>query len=156
MDYFEYMRSIRSARLSTKAKITALFIASYNPSYPTNKQLSRDTGLCERSVRNAKAELVAAGYLRQEMQWNAANHYTPLAPDAIGEAPDSHLNTNINTNINTKEIQINKSKDLFIDSKTKEIKESVNISLDTTEKPLAEIRANTAAEENIWAVFESR
>lgn len=146
MDYFEYMRSIRSARLSTKAKITALFIASYNPSYPTNKQLSRDTGLCERSVRSAKAELVAAGYLRQEMQWNAANHYTPLVPHAVGAAGDYHLNTNINTNKNTKEIQTNKSsnEDLYIsniDLKPEEIEEynSSDTSL------LADIKAKAAA-----------
>jgi hypothetical protein len=103
MDYFEYLRAIRSSNLSTKARIVALIIASYNPSFPTNKLIAQGTGLSERSVRSAKVELVAAGYLKQTPQWNAANHYTTQAPVAAGEAGYYHLNTNINT----KEIQTN-------------------------------------------------
>jgi hypothetical protein len=105
MDYFEYLRAIRESTLSTKARIVALIIASYNPSFPTNKLIAQGTGLSERSVRNAKAELVAAGYLRQKRTYNAANHYQPMAPD-----------DQLNTNINTKEIQTNKSsgEDLYI------------------------------------------
>jgi hypothetical protein len=94
MDYFEYLRAIRESTLSTKARIVALIIASYNPSFPTNKLIAQGTGLSERSVRNAKAELVAAGYLRQKRTYNAANHYQPMAPD-------NQLNTNINTKENT-------------------------------------------------------
>jgi hypothetical protein len=94
MDYFEYLRAIRESNLSTKARIVALIIASYNPSFPTNKLIAQGTGLSERSVRNAKAELIAAGYLRQKRTYNAANHYQPMAPD-------NQLNTNINTKENT-------------------------------------------------------
>lgn len=89
MDYFEYLRAIRESNLSTKARIVALIIASYNPSFPTNKLIAQGTGLSERSVRNAKSELIAAGYLRQKRTYNAANHYQPMAPD-------NQLNTNIN------------------------------------------------------------
>ncbi len=121
MDYFEYLRAIRNSDLSTKARIVALIIASYNPSFPTNKLIASGTGLSERSVRTAKAELVAAGYLKQAAQWNAANHYTPTAPVAAGEARDYHLNTNINT----KEIQTNEfsNENSYVVSKTKEAKE---------------------------------
>ena len=101
MDYFEYLRAIRESNLSTKARIVALIIASYNPSFPTNKLIAQGTGLSERSVRNAKAELVAAGYLRQKRTYNAANRYQPTAPD-------DQLNTNINTKENT-----NKKDDSF-------------------------------------------
>lgn len=105
MDYFAYLRLIRESGLSTKARIVALIIGSYNPSFPTNQQIADGTGLCERTVRSAKAELVAAGYLRQDRTFNAANHYHITAPDAVGAAGDYHLNTNINTNRNTKKIK---------------------------------------------------
>lgn len=122
MDYFEYLRAIRDSDLSTKARIVALIIASYNPSFPTNKLIAKGTGLSERSVRNAKAELVAAGFIRQTRTFNAANHYHPMVPVAVGEAQYYHLNTNINTNINTKLNINNKSsnEDLYSFSNIKE------------------------------------
>jgi hypothetical protein len=86
---------IRSSTLSTKARIVALIIGSYNPSFPTNQQIAEGTGLCERSVRTAKKELIEAGYLRQKRTYNAANNYQI-------QAPDYQLNTNINTKENTK------------------------------------------------------
>jgi hypothetical protein len=102
MDYFTYLRSIRSSDLSTKARIVALIIASYNPSFPTNKQIAEGTGLCERTVRTAKKELVDAGYLKQKRNYDAANRYTPTAPDAAGYGtalpPKYKVNTNTNTN----------------------------------------------------------
>ena len=102
MDYFTYLRSIRSSDLSTKARIVALIIASYNPSFPTNKQIAEGTGLCERTVRTAKKELVDAGYLKQKRNYDAANRYTPTAPDAVGYGkalpPKYKVNTNTNTN----------------------------------------------------------
>ena len=125
MDYFEYLRAIRSSNLSTKARIVALIIASYNPSFPTNKQIAEGTGLCERSVRSAKVELVAAGYLIQKRNYDAANHYTPMAPDAAGYGntlpPKYKINTNINTN--------NKSsnEDLYISSNKKKPREIIEI-----------------------------
>lgn len=102
MDYFEYLRAIRESNLSTKARIVALIIASYNPSFPTNKLIAQGTGLSERSVRNAKVELVAAGFLKQKRNYDAANDYTPTVPDAAGCGttlpPKYKINTNINTN----------------------------------------------------------
>lgn len=102
MDYFEYLRAIRESNLSTKARIVALIIASYNPSFPTNKLIAQGTGLSERSVRNAKVELVAAGFLKQKRNYDAANQYTPTVPDAAGCGttlpPKYKVNTNINTN----------------------------------------------------------
>lgn len=114
MDYFAYLRLIRESGLSTKARIVALIIGSYNPSFPTNQQIADGTGLCERTVRSAKAELVAAGYLRQDRTFNAANHYHITAPDAVGAAGDYHLNTNINTNKNTKKIKKKDSNESLI------------------------------------------
>lgn len=105
MDYFEYLRSIRESNLSTKARIVALIIASYNPSRPTNQQIADGTGLCERTVRTAKKELVEAGYLRQTRNYDAANHYEPAAPHAVGYGKTLPVKYKLNTNINTKEIQ---------------------------------------------------
>jgi DNA-binding Lrp family transcriptional regulator len=113
MDYFEYLRLIRSSNLSATARIVALIIGSYNPSFPTNKQIAEGCGLSERTVRNAKRELIAAGYLRQKRTYNAANHYQVTAP-----------NDHLNTNINTKEIQTKKSsnEDFYIyDNKKKPV-----------------------------------
>jgi hypothetical protein len=107
MDYFEYLRSIRESNLSTKARIVALIIASYNPSRPTNQQIADGTGLCERTVRTAKKELVEAGYLRQTRNYDAANHYEPTAPEAAPYGKTLPVKYKLNTNINTKEIQNN-------------------------------------------------
>lgn len=126
MDYFEYLRAIRGSNLSATARIVALIIASYNPSFPTNKLIAEGCGLSERTVRNAKRELVAAGYLRQKRTYNAANHYQVVAP-----------NDHLNTNINTKEIQTNKSsnEDLY-NSNTKKIpKEIIEIKEMTAAAP---------------------
>ena len=155
MDYFEYLRAIRSSALSTKARIVALIIASYNPSFPTNKQIAEGTGLCERTVRSAKTELVAAGYLRQKRNYDAANNYTPTAPDAAGYGTTLPPKYKLNTNINTKEIQTKKSsnEDLYI-SNINITKEDINISNDSANSSLAEVKAMAA--DDIWAVFESR
>jgi hypothetical protein len=104
MDYFEYLRSIRESNLTSKARIVALIIASYNPSRPTNKQIAQGTGLCERTVRTAKKELVEAGYLRQTRNYDAANHYEPTAVVAAGYGKALPPKYKLNTNINTKEI----------------------------------------------------
>ena len=105
MDYFEYLRLIRESDLSTKARIVALIIASYNPSYPSNKQIAAGTGLCERTVRTAKKELVEAGYLRQTRNYDAANSYIPTAPTAVPYGKTLPPKYKLNTNINTKEIE---------------------------------------------------
>jgi hypothetical protein len=152
MDYFEYLRAIRSSALSTKARIVALIIASYNPSFPTNKQIAEGTGLCERTVRTAKKELVAAGYLRQKRNYDAANHYTPTAPDAAGYGMSLPPKYKLNTNINTKEIQTKKSSNEDLVLSNISIKEVITITSDNPS--LAEVRAMAA--DDIWAVFESR
>jgi len=114
MDYFEYLRSIRESSLSTKARIVALIIASYNPSYPTNQQIADGTGLCERTVRSAKKELVAAGYLRQKRNYDAANDYTPTAPNAVPYGKTLPVKYKSNTNLNTNKIQTNVSNETFV------------------------------------------
>lgn len=127
MDYFEYLRAIRDSDLSTKARIVALIIASYNPSFPTNKLIAKGTGLSERSVRTAKTELVAAGFMRQTRTYNAANHYHPTVPVAEGAAEYYQLNTNINTNLNTKLNTNNKfsNENLYSFSKTKDSQRNI-------------------------------
>ncbi|CAB4159865.1 Helix-turn-helix domain containing protein [uncultured Caudovirales phage] len=125
MDYFEYLRSIRESNLSTKARIVALIIASYNPSRPTNKQIAEGTGLCERTVRSAKKELVESGYLRQIRTFNAANHYKPTVVDAVGYGKTLPSKYKLNTNINTKEIQEDSNESLVVNILTSEEVESL-------------------------------
>jgi hypothetical protein len=124
MDYFEYLRSIRESKLSTKARIVALIIASYNPSRPTNKQIAEGTGLCERTVRTAKKELVENGYLRQTRNFDAANHYEPTAPYAATYGKTLPVKYKLNTNINTKEIQEDSKESLVSNIFTKDEVES--------------------------------
>jgi hypothetical protein len=133
MDYFEYLRAIRSSNLSTKARIVALIIASYNPSFPTNKQIAEGTGLCERTVRSAKAELVAAGYLIQKRNYDAANAYTPTAPDAAGYGKTLPPKYKINTNINTNNKSSNE--DLYISNTKKMPREIIEIKEITAASP---------------------
>jgi hypothetical protein len=113
MDYFEYLRSIRDSNLTTKARIVALIIASYNPSYPTNQQIADGTGLCERTVRTAKKELIETGFLKQKRNYDAANHYTPTAPDAVPYGNTLPPKYKLNTNINTKDIELIKVEELL-------------------------------------------
>jgi hypothetical protein len=148
MDYFEYLRAIRSSALSTKARIVALIIASYNPSFPTNKQIAEGTGLCERTVRTAKKELVAAGYLRQKRNYDAANHYTPTAPDAAGYGMSLPPKYKLNTNINTKEIQTKKSSNEDLVLSNISIKEGITTTSDNPS--LAEVRAIAAPWDGEW------
>jgi hypothetical protein len=148
MDYFEYLRAIRSSALSTKARIVALIIASYNPSFPTNKQIAEGTGLCERTVRTAKKELVAAGYLRQKRNYDAANHYTPTAPDAAGYGMSLPPKYKLNTNINTKEIQTKKSSNEDLVLSNISIKEGITTTSDNPS--LAEVRAIAAPWNGEW------
>lgn len=167
MTYYEYIRAIRASDLDTNSKITAVMIASHydfikgEPVWASNKTLAKETGLSVRSIVRAKRVLTDSHYLVSQRQYNSVCLLTPIVPESQGDGHSGQLNTHINTHINNKRnTQINNNEfsneNSYIDSKTKEIKESVNISLDTTEKPLAEIRANTAAEEDIWAVFDPR
>ena len=125
MDYFEYLRLVRESNLSTKARIVALIVASYNPSYPSNKQIAAGTGLCERTVRTAKKELVEAGYLRQTRNYDAANSYIPTAPDAVPYGKPLPPKYKLNTNINTKEILNVSDETLVINMLTPESKEEL-------------------------------
>jgi hypothetical protein len=125
MDYFEYLRLVRESNLSTKARIVALIIASYNPSYPSNKQIAAGTGLCERTVRTAKKELVEAGYLRQTRHYDAANSYIPTAPVAVPYGKPLPPKYKLNTNINTKEIQKDSNESLVINMLTPESKKEL-------------------------------
>jgi hypothetical protein len=148
MDYFEYLRAIRSSALSTKARIVALIIASYKPSFPTNKQIAEGTGLCERTVRTAKKELVAAGYLRQKRNYDAANHYTPTAPDAAGYGMSLPPKYKLNTNINTKEIQTKKSSNEDLVLSNISFQEGITTTSDNPS--LAEVRAIAAPWDGEW------
>ena len=128
MDYFEYLRAIRSSNLSYKARLVGLVIASYynwtdnKPAYPSNKIIAKNTGLSIRSVIRAKQELVSGGYLVSHRQWDSASQYIP-------QCPVGNLNNNINNNRNN-----NNKGDSFQSS------------------PL-DLNINTSQE--IWRVFEN-
>jgi hypothetical protein len=104
----KYIRSIRSASLSYKAKLVAIIIASHydftkkKPAFPSVALLAKETGLSERSISRAKIELIETGWLVSHRQYNAASLSVPSCP--TGE-----LNTHINTHLNNKDKDSNES-----------------------------------------------
>jgi hypothetical protein len=184
---FQYTQGIRAYRFSTNAKITALMLSSrYNwtkmaCAWPSNRIIAADTGLSISAVVKAKKELIDAGFLRVQRQFNNSCKYTPILPENIGDimesytsglrdytydseeqtfAPENSLKDNI------KEKRKEKRKEKLLDESSIEdsysysniikTREDINVSLETTEYPLAEFRANTAADEEFWAKMDPR
>lgn len=107
MDYMSYIRAIRSSDLTTVQKITAIMIASHydftkgDPAFPTNKTLSKETGLAISTIVKAKKVLSQRAYLYSQMRWDNSCIYTPTLPGIIDYATKEKLNTHINTQLNT-------------------------------------------------------
>lgn len=125
MDYMSYIRAIRSSDLTTVQKITAIMIASHydftkgDPAFPTNKTLSKETGLAISTIVKAKKVLSQRAYLYSQMRWDNSCIYTPTLPGIIDYATKEKLNTHINTQVNTQlntqlnEISFNKKINLI-------------------------------------------
>jgi hypothetical protein len=121
-DAFQYVQGIRAYPFTTNAKITGVMISSrYNwtkmaCAWPSNKVIATDTGLSISAVVKAKKELVKAGFLQIQRQYNNSCKYTPVLPDNIGvilqdytsalqdetSNPQSKLKDNIKENIKEK------------------------------------------------------
>lgn len=125
------------------------------PTWVSNKTLAKETGLSVRSIVRAKRVLTDSHYLVSQRQYNSVCLLTPIVPKSQGDGQSGHLNTHINTHINNKRnthINIDESsiEDSYSFSNTKEAKEDITISLETTEYPLAKIKEIPPAE-NYWA-----
>ena len=137
MDYMKYIRSIRSASLSYKAKLVAIIIASHydfskkKPAFPSVALLAQETGLSERSISRAKTELIETGWLVSHRQYNAASLSVPSCP--TGE-----LNTHINTHLNNKEKDSNESLVNFINVNQDDIDTSFEVVKDSMSPATAE------------------
>ena len=89
MKVMDYHEAIFASKLSTTARITALAIGSYyNWSqeamcWPSNKTLSKATGLAISTIVKAKRELALAGYLEVWRRIDNSNLYKPLIPHSI-------------------------------------------------------------------------
>jgi len=147
MDYFEYLRGIRSASLSSKAKIVALMIASHYdfktevPAYPSLATIATESCLSVRSVIRARAELIEKGWLVSHRQYNNANLSVPSVPQSQGVCHSGSLNTHINTQLNThlNNKEDDDSNESSLVNLIKEIEPEGTITLDTNETtPLAE------------------
>lgn len=107
MDYMSYIRAIRSSDLTAVQKITAIMIASHydftkgDPAFPTNKTLSKETGLAISTIVKAKRVLSERAYLYSQMRWDNSCIYIPTLPGITDYATKEKLNTHINTHINT-------------------------------------------------------
>jgi len=89
MKVMNYHEAIFASKLSTPARITGLAIGSYyNWSqeamcWPSNKTLSKATGLAISTIVKAKKELALAGYLEVWRRIDNSNLYKPLIPHSI-------------------------------------------------------------------------
>ena len=121
-DAFQYIQGIRAWPFSTNAKITGVMLSSrYNwtkmaCAWPSNRIIASDTGLSISAVVKAKKELVNAGFLQVERQFNNSCKYTPMLPNNIGHillnytsvlqdhrvTPTTNLKDNIKDNIKEK------------------------------------------------------
>ncbi len=87
MTFIEYCKAVFASDLSSKARLTAIAIADhYNWSeskaaYPSDKTISRETGLSLRSITRAKTELVVKGWMHSKQRLDSSCLYTPLIPD---------------------------------------------------------------------------
>jgi hypothetical protein len=113
---FDYIRAIRDDRsLSSNAKLVGLMIASHfnwvddDPAFPSNRLLSEETSISERSVIRAKSELQAKGWIRVSRRMNNSNLYVPSIPTGDTESlgvteshkwvTDSHLGGDTDDNL---------------------------------------------------------
>ena len=151
MDYFDYLRAIRSSNLSYAQKLVALMIASHydfskgEPCYPTNATLSTETNLSISTIVRAKKVLMETGYLWSERQWDCSNKYIPMVPvstpivtetnpmvtESTPHSQSEQLNTHINTQENTNK-EIDNSNELSIGLSSNKKPEEI-ITLDTNE-----------------------
>lgn len=159
MNNFEYNKGIAASdTLTTNEAILAYSIANYynwqteEAAFPTEETLAKDCKMSVRSVRRALSGLVNKGYMTYTRQYNKPNKYVPVLPMRSHSPINEDTSGLLKDKGKDKEKITNKSssEDLYIDSKTKEAKEDINISLDTTEYPLAKIKEIPPAE-NYWA-----
>jgi DNA-binding transcriptional MocR family regulator len=99
MDNFKYIQGIRAWRFTTNAKIVGVMLASrYNwtkmaCAWPSNKLIAADTGLSISAVVKAKKELVDAGFLDVQRQYNNSCKYTPMLPENIGDVMENYTSS---------------------------------------------------------------
>ena len=95
-DAFQYAQGIRAYPFSTNAKVTGLMISTrFNWSkmscaWPSNKVIAADTGLSVSAVVKAKKELIEAGFLEVQRQFNNSCKYTPMLPENIGDILENY------------------------------------------------------------------
>ncbi len=87
MTFIEYCKAVFASDLSSKARLTAIAIADHykwsesKAAYPSDKTISRETGLSLRSITRAKSELVNKGWMHSKQRLDSSCLYTPLIPD---------------------------------------------------------------------------
>lgn len=182
MTYYEYRDAIFASKFTAMEKMAALAIASFfnykknEMCWPSNKTLSKMTGLSISSLVRAKKALVSEGYLEVWRRIDNSNMYRPLlpknAPMVIESNEYGHIelrlysqcetnneyNNEVNNEKNNEKNMTNESsnEDSYTNSNTKKItNEDINIEWESDTPSLASFKAQPAAAD-IWAKFESR
>lgn len=175
MTYYEYRDAIFASNFTATEKLTALAIGSFfnyskdEMCWPSNKTLSKITGLSISALVRAKKALVSEGYLEVWRRIDNSNMYRPLIPknapmltqnDEYTQVErrvyaEVETNNEYNNEVNNEknnEMNNNESsnEDSYSFSNINKAREDINISLETTEYPLAEIKETPAAE-NYWS-----
>ena len=172
MNQFDFQRSVMASNLDGATKWILVVIGSHvnwktgAAAFPSIATLVKETGFSKATIHRSKLKLVSQGYLVSQRHFNKSNTYLVQIPVSLTLTPPSltetlewshseELKDNIKDNIKDNRKDNNKSsnEDLVL-SNINIIKEDINMSNDSANSSLAEVKAMAA--EDIWAVFESR
>jgi DNA-binding transcriptional MocR family regulator len=175
MNQFDFQRAVMASDLDGTTKWILVVIGSHvnwktgQAAFPSIDTLVKESGFSKATIHRAKLKLVSQGYLVSQRHYNKSNTYLVMIPGSLTMTPGSlterlewshneELKDNITDNIkeNIKENNKSSSEDLYIDSKTKEAKENINIDLDSDHSLLASFKEQTPppqTKENIDAFW---
>lgn len=101
MKLTDYQQAVFEADVSSSAKLDALAIGSFynykndEMCWPSNKTLSRITGLSVSTISRAHKELVNAGLLEVWRRIDNSNMYRPLIPIKLGYGDNEDTSINL-------------------------------------------------------------
>jgi DNA-binding transcriptional MocR family regulator len=172
MNQFDFQRSVMASNLDAATKWILVVIGSHvnwktgAAAFPSIATLVKETGFSKATIHRSKLKLVSQGYLVSQRHFNKSNTYLVQIPPSLTLTPPSltetlewshseELKDNIKENIkdNRKDNSKSSNEDLVL-SNINIIKEDINMSNDSANSSLAEVKAMAA--DDIWAVFESR
>lgn len=169
MNQFDFQRAVMASDLDGTSKWILVVIASHvnwktgQAAFPSIDTIVKESGFSKATIHRAKLKLVSQGYLVSQRHYNKSNTYLVMIPESLTMTPASlterlrrshseELTDNITDNIkkNIKDNNESSNEDSYSFSNINKAREDINITLETTEYRLAEIKETPAAE-NYWS-----